>query len=61
MNPGDYVAIGVSDTGTGMPADVVARASDPLGATTKLVGEGMAPALVDMHTASPSRAVVTCA
>ena len=27
--PGDYVVIGVSDTGTGMPADVVAKAIDP--------------------------------
>src|SRR4029077_21073946 len=37
--PGDYVVIGVSDTGSGMPADVVAKAVDPF-FTTKPVGEG---------------------
>ncbi|TPJ99479.1 PAS domain S-box protein [Mesorhizobium sp. B2-5-9] len=39
MRPGQYIQVSVSDTGTGMPADVVARAFDPF-FTTKPTGEG---------------------
>jgi signal transduction histidine kinase len=39
MLPGQYVALSVSDTGSGMSADVVARAFDPF-FTTKPIGAG---------------------
>ncbi|WP_424137751.1 PAS domain S-box protein [Roseomonas chloroacetimidivorans] len=39
MQPGQYVAICVTDTGTGMPPEVVARAFDPF-FTTKPIGQG---------------------
>ena len=39
MQPGQYVAVCVTDTGTGMPPDVVARAFDPF-FTTKPIGMG---------------------
>jgi PAS domain S-box-containing protein len=39
VEPGDYVVIGVSDTGSGMPPDVVAKAIDPF-FTTKAAGKG---------------------
>jgi len=37
--PGDYVVVSVSDTGIGMPPDIVAKAMDPF-FTTKPLGEG---------------------
>ncbi len=37
--PGDYVMVSVTDTGQGMPADVLAKAFDPF-FTTKPIGQG---------------------
>jgi PAS domain S-box-containing protein len=39
LSPGDYICIDVADTGTGMDAEVVARAFDPF-FTTKPIGQG---------------------
>ena len=39
LSPGQYVALSVTDTGTGMKAHVIARAFDPF-YTTKPLGEG---------------------
>ncbi|MGU7895925.1 ATP-binding protein, partial [Escherichia coli] len=39
LEPGAYVTISVTDTGMGMPPDVVARAFDPF-FTTKPLGKG---------------------
>jgi PAS domain S-box-containing protein len=39
IRPGQYIAISVTDTGTGMPPDVIAKAFDPF-FTTKPIGQG---------------------
>ena len=39
LSPGDYICIGVTDSGTGMSAEVATRAFDPF-FTTKPIGQG---------------------